>query len=62
MYIHFCRTEFALSEYNFTFNFCRVVIEKFGLKLRLRYGYTVGIRCGNKFAETNVNLNLFSGL
>ena len=38
MYIHFYRTDHALSEYAFILNFCRVVIEKFGLEVRLRYG------------------------
>ena len=38
MYIHFYRTGVALSEYNFSYNFCRVLIEKFGFKVRLRYG------------------------
>ena len=48
MYTHFYRTGLALSEYNFTFNFCRVVIEKFGFELWLRYGtHTVRkqVRC-----------------
>ena len=35
MYI-LCRKGLALSEYNFTFKFCRLVIEKFGFKVRLR--------------------------
>ena len=35
----------ALLEYNLTLNFCRTVIEKFGFKVRLRYGtYTVRIQ------------------
>ena len=38
MCINFYRTGLALSEYNFAFNFCRVVIEKFGFKVRLIYG------------------------
>ena len=38
MYTHFYRIDILQSDYNFTFNFCRVVIEKFGLKVRLRYG------------------------
>ena len=33
----FYRTDIALSKFNFTFNFCRVVFEKFGFKVRLRY-------------------------
>ena len=36
--IFFYRTNLALWKYNFTFNFCRVVIEKVGFKVRLRYG------------------------
>ena len=36
--IYSYRVSLALSEYNFTFNFCRVVNEKFGFKVRLRYG------------------------
>ena len=36
MYTYFNRTGFALLEYNFTFNFCRVDIEKFGIKVTLR--------------------------
>ena len=59
MHVHFYRTDFVLSEYNFTLNFCRVVIEKVGFKVRLRYGtHTVRIRCGNKFAETAVKSRL----
>ena len=38
MCIYFYRTDLALSEYNFTFNFCQVVIEKFGFEVKLRYG------------------------
>ena len=38
MYSYFYRTGIALLEYYFTFNFCRVVIEKFGFKVTLRYG------------------------
>ena len=38
MYIYTYRIDLALSEYDFTFNFCRVVIEKLGFKVRLRYG------------------------
>ena len=37
-YMHFNRTGLTLSEYNFTFNFSQVVFEKFGFKVRLRYG------------------------
>ena len=32
------RTNLALSEYNFTFNFCRVVIEKIVSKVQFGYG------------------------
>ena len=42
MYIYFYRTGLAPSEYNFTFNFCCVVIGKFGLKVRLIYGPETG--------------------
>ena len=34
----FYRTGLALSEYNFNFDFCRVIVETFGFKIRLRYG------------------------
>ena len=34
----FYRTDLTLPEYDFTLNFCRVVIEKFGFNVRLRYG------------------------
>ena len=36
MYLY--RTDLAISEYNFTLNLCRLVIEKFVFKVRLRYG------------------------
>ena len=39
----------VLSEYIFTFEFCRVVIAIFNLKDWLRYG------AGNKFARNTVN-------
>ena len=45
MHIYFYRTGLALSEYNFTFNFYRVVIEKVGFKVRLRHGtHTVSLK------------------
>ena len=45
----FYRKDLALSEYNFTFNFCRVVIDKFIFKVRFRYRFV------KKFTETTVN-------
>ena len=48
MCIHFYRTDVALSEYEFTLNFCRVVFEKIDSNVRLRYGtHTVRkqVRC-----------------
>ena len=42
MYTDFYRTGFALSEYNFNSNFCRVIFEKFGFKVRLMYGAHTG--------------------
>ena len=45
MYIYFYRTDLALIEYNFTINFCQVVIEKYGFKVRVKYGtHTVQIK------------------
>ena len=41
MYIDSYRKEFALSEFDFTFNFCRGVIEKFGFKVWLTYGTVI---------------------
>ena len=41
--IYCLRTNLALSEYNYNFNFCRVLIEKIDLKVWLRYG-TVRVR------------------
>ena len=39
IYIHFYRTDFALSEYNFFFQFLsRAVNEKFGFKVKPRHG------------------------
>ena len=40
MYIHFYSTNLALSEYNFTFNFCRKIIEKFGFKILIEESQT----------------------
>ena len=48
MYLYIYRSCLALSEYNFTFNFCRKLIKKFGFKVWLRY------RFGDRFAETSV--------
>ena len=36
--IYSYRTNLALLEYNFTFNLCRVVLEKLVFKVGLRYG------------------------
>ena len=55
-YIYFNRKDLALSEYSFAFNFCRVIIEKFGFKVRLRHD--IRIRFGNKLTETTVKLDL----
>ena len=45
-------TEQTLLEYEFTFNFCQVVLDNFGFKVRLDLRYV------NKLAETSVKENL----
>ena len=55
----FYRTNLALSEYNFLFNFCRLVIEKFGFKFRLRYGtHTVRRHVRWKYCISSYNSHL----
>ena len=56
--MHLNRTGLALSEYYFNFYFCRVVIQKFGFKVRLRYGtHTVWKQVDTRGLEENRKKN-----
>ena len=54
MNIYSCRVSFALSENNFTFYFCRVVIEQMGLQSVIEGQYGT-VRYGDKLVEIALN-------